>query len=169
MSLLVRKIESAKWRQNDILHGADVSPDANTICMRTKANKLSVWQIASEDQLDDAALAIISAGDHVETIWVAAIERASVINSGIDLVQIEGKTAVDDLKNTHFDLTNLTYPKLGSLAQFTVQSFTSDRVKSYTEGRLVGILDQAIRSKRLDPTKLSCFIQNTLKAKGVLN
>ncbi len=168
MSLLVRKIENAKWRQNDILHGADVSADAITICMRTKANNLSVWNIDSEGGLDDAALAIISGGDHVETIWLAAIERESVANSGIELVQSQGKTAVDDLKDTHFDLINLTYPKLGFLARFTSQSFVSDRVKCYTESRLVDILDQAIRSSRLDPTNLGEHIQNTLKKRGVL-
>lgn len=45
MTLLVRKINRAKWMQNDILSEQDVSADAITICMKTVGNTLSVWQI----------------------------------------------------------------------------------------------------------------------------
>src|SRR5680860_1384079 len=66
--LLVRKIEKAKWMQNDILNGEEVSADAITNCTRTNKNKLSLWFIQDESNLDDAVLALTSQAQHLETI-----------------------------------------------------------------------------------------------------
>ena len=60
MSLLVRKINRAKWLQTDIAHGDDISADAITNCMKTTSNRLSVWEVESEARIEEAALAIAS-------------------------------------------------------------------------------------------------------------
>jgi hypothetical protein len=166
MSLLVRKIDHIKWQQNDIFHDADVSADAITNCMKTKSNQLSVWEIPVENNLDDAALAIVTSGQHIETMYVALLERQALSEGGIELTQNEGATPIEALKKTHYDLDKLTYPKLGVIAQETVMSFKKKLVKRYTEGRLVEIVTDAITKGILEPSKLSTFIQDTLKKKS---
>ena len=68
MQLLVRKINRAKWDQNNICEGESPSGDAITIDLRTKNNTLSIWEINSEDEIEDAVLALTVAGDTLNTI-----------------------------------------------------------------------------------------------------
>ena len=68
MPLLVRKINKAKWQQIDLTISNDASGDAITNCLKTKSNTLSVWMIDSENQIDDAFLALLANQDRIETI-----------------------------------------------------------------------------------------------------
>ena len=163
MSFLVRKIDQGKWLQNDILRGSDVSADAITICMKTKENILSAWEITSESNIEDAVLAIVSSGDHLETIDVVIMDRGYLIDQGISHVQKEGLTPIDDLRETHYDFINLTYPKLGVIAYHIVESFKCNRVKRYTEANLRQIMKEAIKANRLDPSRLSDSIARNLQ------
>jgi len=113
MSLFVRKIIKSKWYQTDIENGDDVSADAITNCMKTKQNTLSVWEIESPDELDNAVLAIVSQHQHLETIDVVKLDSVSLVENEIVWVESRGLTPIDDLVDTHFDLSELTYPKLG--------------------------------------------------------
>ena len=75
MSLLIRKINRNKWIQNDAVPD-DVPADAITGgCVRTQRNTLSVWEVPDENKIDEAVLAIVSAGHHLETIDVVQIDR----------------------------------------------------------------------------------------------
>ena len=163
MSLLVRKIDKGKWLQNDIINDADISADAITICMRTKENKLSVWEIASESDINEAVLAIVSSGQHLETIDVVIMDRQYLTEQGISPVQKEGPTPVDNLRKTHYDLANLTYPKLGIIANHIVEGFKCKRVVRYRERNLRQIMNDAVKVNRLDLSSLSAFIAEKLQ------
>lgn len=161
MSLFIRKINRNKWIQNDTVPD-NVPADAITSCMRTQHNTLSVWEVPDENKIDEAVLAIVSAGHHLETIDIVQMDREHLEENKIDCVQTEGHTPVEDLVNTHIDLSNLAYTELGIIAYHIADKLRQGKVERYTKGRLKGILNDAIQKKRLETTDLEETISEKL-------
>jgi hypothetical protein len=155
MSLLVRKIDKGKWLQMDIENVGNVSADAITNDLKTTSNKLSVWEIASSDDIDQAVLAMTAGGQHLETIDVVTIDPQHIAAQGIYCLSAEGVTPVDHLKNTHRELPQLSYSKLGAIAHEIVDSIETDSVQRRTMGELREILKKAILEGKLQPDRLS--------------
>lgn len=161
MSLLIRKINRNKWLQVDNPPD-DISADAITGCMRTQRNTLSVWEVPDENKIDEAVLAIVSAGDHLETVDVVQIDREYLGENEIDCIQTKGRTLVEDLADTHIDLSNLAYKELGIIAYHIADKFRQGKVERYTAGRIKGLLKDAIQKKRLEITDLGDSISEKL-------
>lgn len=155
MSLLVRKIDKSKWLQTDICNDEDVSADAVTNCMRTKQNTLSVWQIASESEMEEAVLAIASGHQYMETIDVIPLESQYLQDNGIDCLSTNGRTPVENMVQHHVDLSNLSYTKLGTIAYHTVDRIKKGKMKRYTIGRIKDLLREAIDNGKLRAEDLS--------------
>ena len=132
MSLLIRKVNKSKWFQNDIKEREPVSADAITSCLRTYGNTLSVWEIESGDELDEAVLAIVAAHQHLESIDVIHLSPEYLTKNGIDCVHSKGRTPVDDLAENHVDLAKLTYEKLGVIAYHIVDRIVEHGMVRYT-------------------------------------
>jgi hypothetical protein len=163
MSLFVRKIDRGKWPQAVLHQNTDPSADAITNCLKTKQNALSVWEVISETDIDEAVLAIVSGGDHLEAIDVVLMSSDYLKKQGIDCKQTKGLTSVDDLVEKHIDLSNLTYKKLGIIAYHIVDKIIDQKVKRYTERQLKEILNQAIGQNRLTPDRLKDSIRKKLQ------
>jgi hypothetical protein len=161
MPELAHKINAAKWRQVNLEETNDVSADAIT-SLRTRMNALSLWEIESDEQFDQAALAIAAAGDFLETFDLVPLYPTSLIDTGLELEKSRGNTKVEDLKNTHFDIVHLTYARLGIMANHIVQSFRNNKVKRYTRDDLIGLLNNAIENGRLKKEDLSISISQDL-------
>ena len=162
MSLLIRKIKKSKWLQGDEVPD-EVPADAITGgCVRTQHNTLSVWEVPDENKIDEAVLAIVSAGDHLECIDAAPIDREYLEENEIECKQTEGNTPVKNLANTHIDLSDLTYKKLGIIAYHIANKFREGKVTRYTEGRIKRILRAAVKKKRLKAEDLNESIRNKL-------
>ena len=162
MSLFVRKIDKGKWFQVDLHQNTDYSADAITNCLKTRQNTLSVWEIISETDIDEAVLAIVSGQDHLDTIDVVLMSPDYLKKQGIDYKRTNGSTPVDDLVEKHIDLSNLTYKSLGIVAYHIVDKINDQKVKRYTIRQLKEILNQAISQNRLTPDKLKDFIREKL-------
>jgi len=174
MSLLVRKIDKGKWLQNKITEDEDVSADAITLCLRTLKNTLSVWKVSTEDEIKEAILAIISGSDHLETIDIVSINCQEIVSDGITLAQNPetARTRVQDLKNSHYDIINLSYSKLGVVSRHIVDcfkngyqitnSFKERQVIRLTEHYLKSVLNEAIDNRRLKKADLPESIQRKL-------
>jgi hypothetical protein len=153
MSLLVRKVDKALWLKNPPIDSVEDCPsDAITICIKTKSNKLSVWRIDSIDNIDEAVLAIASALDHLESIDVVAIPKNEF--NDIKIVDSPGRTNVPDLVGNHYDLTDITFKKLGIIATSILTQAKGNLIKRYTKNDLKKILNKAIANNRLSPEKL---------------
>ena len=149
MPVLVRKIERGKWEQNDIRNGAEVSADAITICMKTKNNTLSVWEVDNCLTLDNAVLAMVAASDTLEAIDIVAFDKAKVMEAGLTIVNTPGNTPVTHLISTHHDIADLTYSGLGLLAKFHVNAFKNAMAIRFTKAQLKKILVSAIDNGHL--------------------
>src|SRR3989339_377771 len=134
MSLLIRKIDKAKWLQNDIVNGADISADAITNCMKTTKNTLSTWRVDNEQQVDRAVLAIVTGHQQLDTIDVVWIDQIQLEKEGIGFEHSPGITPVISLVDSHVDVVNLTYTSLGKIANCIVKCFSENKVKRYTRG-----------------------------------
>ena len=161
MSLLIRKINRNRWLEEDEVPN-DVPADAITGCMRTQRNTLSVWEVPDEGKIDEAVLAIVSAGHHLETIDVVQIDREHLEENRVDCIQTKGGTPIEDLVDTHIDLSNLAYTQLGIIAYHIADKFRQDKVKRYTQGQIKEILRTAIQGQRLEIENLSESIRKKL-------
>ena len=149
MPIVARKINQDNWIQTDIANGGDFSADAITNCTKTKGNKLSVWKVDSDEKLDEAVLAIAANHTHLETFEVVMLNTELLYKDGIKCDDSRGPTPVVDLVETHADLTNLSYRKLGTLANHVDDMIKGKRVKTYTIAQQKQILKKAISDKRL--------------------
>ena len=165
MSLLVRKIQQAKWLQNDILHGEPVSGDAITNCLRTRNNTLSTWEIPAESQIEEAVLAIVAAQQHIDTIDVVVLQRDE-IEEVATLRKSPGAPPVKDLVNSHVDIADVNYETLGEVAGAIVQKFREEKVFRWTARRIKGLLAEAVSSGRLALDDLAPGLRRKLAQGG---
>jgi len=153
MSFLVRKINRNNWDANitDISH---IGADAITNCMRTKKNCMSVYEIPSEAKINDALLAIASNFDNPDTFDVVLMKKGDIKKLNIELIQNPGATPIEHLQNAHFDITGLSYRKLGTIANYIVDCIRKKRIVRCTRGELKEIFLNAKSEGLVDPKLL---------------
>ena len=160
---LVRKINKAKWFQIDILKNSDVTADAITNCLKTTKNTLSVWHIDNETDINDAVLAIVSDQDHIETIDVVVLNVNEIEKYEIKIIASDGITSVKSLIDSHRDLSELTYTKLGFIKDHIVERIRAEKMKRFTKGQLKKILKNAIESGILQMNDLKDSVRKKME------
>lgn len=162
MPFLVRKIEKAKWMQNDVISGEDISADAITNCMKTTGNTLSTWQAVGESDVSEAILAIVAGHQHLDAIDIVCLNRESLEKKGLILESTSGNTPVRDLVNRHIDISSLTYTTLGIVGREIVEEIKAKKVMRYTKGMLRKLLNDAILKGRFQRDDLNESLRNRL-------
>lgn len=150
MSKLVRKINRNNWPEklDDV---SAIGADAITQCLKTKGNAMSVFQIPSEDQIDEVFLALASNAERLETTDLVAMDQGHISKLGMSLIQTAGITPIENLQKIHYDVTELCYGQLGPIAYHVFECVRDDHWKRRTRGELKDILRKAIAENRLDP------------------
>lgn len=165
---LVRKIARAKWdatRNTERgLADGEISADAITADLRTQGDTLSFWRCASEanGDLEDAVLAIASAGqrlDKIEVVWLAVEDLQA---DGHTLKESPGLTPVADLVERHVDICQLDYVRLGKVAQRVVEAIRLGRYRRLTKKRVKELLLTAIGQERIHPDDLADSLRKDL-------
>jgi hypothetical protein len=146
MSLFVRKIELAKWQKSEFLDKGEIPADAITKCLSTSFDNLSVWEIESESEIDDIALAIYSIPqrDKIEKMDIVILDPDYLLKSGIISGQTDGATLFEARKKSHRDLLKLSNKTLDIVAYHIVDNLKKDKFKQYPKGRIKELLKQAI-------------------------
>lgn len=162
MPLLVRKINRSKWNNADD-NVFNLSSDAISNCLKTTRCTLSVWKITSEEELDEAVLALISNGSKLETIDVVTLDGDYLLKVEVTGEETEGITKVPDLVNNHMDLNQLNYYKIGLVAEHIIQRIKLKKVKRYTIEELKKILQNAIQADRLKIEDLDASLADKIK------
>lgn len=166
MSPLLRKIERIKWNSSEIRRVKNIPSDAITCCLRTSKNTLSVWQINHNEEekiIKEGALAMVTGPEqkHIESIDIVLLNPKEI--KRLDIKQEEGRTLVQDLANSHRNISNLTYAKLGILAKIILKKLHREEVIRKTKRDLISIVIEACRMKRLKLERLSEKLQSDLK------
>ncbi len=162
MSKLVRKIERSHWTEK--IDGITaIGADAITQCLRTKGNAMSVFQISSEDQIDEVFLAVASNADYLETTDLVAMDQGHISELGLSLIQTGGITPIESLQKIHYDITELRYGTLGTIAYHVFECVRDNHYRRRTRGELKDIIRKAINDKRLDPSALKDGVKKDLR------
>lgn len=162
MSYLVRKITRTKWLVELADNPYDIPADTITGDLKSTRNTLSVWEVQQENDLKQAVLALASAGDRLDTIDIVWIPKDEIQDKNIDCDYTPGLTPIKSLQNTHIDLSDMNYRKLGLLAESIINNISIQRIKRYTKGDLKRLFNTAIQDGMFSKTDLPEKIQEKL-------
>ena len=164
MSYFVRKFAKPKWTRTAINDNPfDIPSDVICSDLKTADNTLSVWEIEDETKLEDAVLAITSGGDRLDTIDIIWIEKREIEMKGVSYKQSPGDTPIKQFVDTHVDLCQLSYYKIGLVAESISEKVARDvQIKRYTQTDLKKIYKSAISNGIIDKDSLKSGISNSL-------
>lgn len=171
MAFLVRKL--IKRESIELIGNADnveeMFADAATSEFRSKAGTLSMWRIDSIEKLDEAVLAIIVTLTKVETMDYIVINMDYLDEEGLSYKQTYAGVdiAVADLQDTHYDILNITIPRLINCTCVYRRVFREDKdrgiyIVRYTESEIRDLLSNAYEQGRIDETKLNKGISKVI-------
>ena len=149
---LARKITRAKWETKQELSAEEISADAVTGDLRTQGNSLSFWQcgIGEQSEVEEAALAIASAGDRVDRLDLVWLDDDELRADGQTLKNTAGRTPVAELAKRHVDVYRLDYVRLGKVARRVVTAIEGDRYRRLTKARVKKLLAAVVGQGRID-------------------
>lgn len=160
--MLVRRISQSKVQE--IINAASVQEIATDLLseFRTQGNTLSTWEIPSMAHKEEAVLAFASIGTSIETLTFLCFEADAIQRAGIRIGKTKGPCPNDALAQTHRDLCDLTYEKLGSLlniirAQGMCYTFRIQRTQ------IIGILKNAILENKFTLSSLNSDLRKDLE------
>jgi len=153
---LIRKITRAKWGLKQGLSGKEIPADAVTADLRTKENSLSFWKCKSDsrENIEEAALAIVAAGNSVERLDLVCIANDKLQEDGQTWKDTDGRTPVEDLVKQHVDVYRLDYVRLGKIASRIATAIKADGYIYLTKKSLTKLLVAAVKQKRIDLDQL---------------
>ncbi len=154
MPLLARKITVAKWNFDAVDKPACTPADAITVDLKTGGNRLSFWRIPDNTMVDDVVLAMVSSRQQLAKYDIAAVDEQTLIDAGIEFVKCPGETLVEDMRPLHQDAISLDYVDLGNLADAVIQGYKQASVHRRGVLAVAKIVVAAIKSGRLDESKL---------------
>ena len=149
---LVRKITRAKWSGDQGLADGEIPADAVTADLRTQRNSLSFWRCQNEahDELDDLALAIAAGRDFLDKVEFVWLDDDELMDDGLTLNETPGRTPVAELSDSHSDVTQLDYLRLGILARRIQAAIEENRYRRLTRRSVKNLIADAIEQDRID-------------------
>lgn len=162
MSYLVRKIARTKWLLEIKDNPFDIPADTITSDLKSTSNTLSVWEVEQETDLTQAVIALVAAGDRLDTIDIVWMPKDEIDTKKINCDYTLGLTRIESLRKTHIDLSGMNYFKIGLFAESIISNIAAQRIKRYTKGELKKLLNKAIQDGIFLKTDLHEKIQEKL-------
>ena len=103
------------WRRDYCKELSEVSSDIVTSCLRTKNETLSIWQVESDHDIENAIAAFVSVRDQVNYVEYIVIPPGKLQEHGLSVTGSDGKTPFKKQNNKHYDITGLNYSLLGNV------------------------------------------------------
>jgi hypothetical protein len=160
MAYLVRKIAPAKWSGVQSL--AALSADALTADLRTAGNALSLWEIDSEQELNQAVLALATSKNtkKFEKMDLVLIPKETILTKQLPIRESPGETFAESLSDTHREVVGLKYPSLGNFAQIIIDLLSQDGLTTITKTEVEKIVKDACKNNAVD---ITCFPEEMQK------
>lgn len=145
---LLRTFMCTKWEENKGKKLVDFGTDAFTKCTKTTGNTLSVWSSGSFDFKSTEAKELIVAfatsmerPDSIDLIW---LDEGELQEKGLVLEYTPGDTKFIKMIDRHVNISELTYEKLGYVAEHIVSQMTNeDNYCRVTKNQLIGMVVEA--------------------------
>lgn len=147
------------------MNGNDIAADAITLCLKTGNNTLSFWN-CNEDQstVEEVVLALATCSNsRLDKLHLLALSKDELQAAGLTLEQSDGPTIIQDLRDRHLDMIELTLAKLSKLAELMASQIRGE-VKYYhfTKRKVREIVKKAIANHRISVDKLPDKIKQDL-------
>ena len=162
---LLRKITLGKWAkafENSDLKSDEIDADTVMYEFKTDSNKLSVWVVENDTDLEDAFIALASNMDSIGTINAIKIDVSDL--KGLTLDNELGNTPTIDINQKHRNIINLTYGGIGIVINAILKSIREQLLVRKTKGDMKKLLIKAHESGKLDVQKVS---EKILKSIGI--
>ncbi len=149
---LVRKITRGKWSGGEGLTDGEIPADGVTADLRTQRNSLSFWRCSTDahSELDDLALAIAAGRDFLDKVEFVWLDDDELKDDGLTLNDTPGRTPVTELSESHIDVTQLDYLRLGTVARRIHAAIEDDRYRRLTRRSVKNLIADAIEQDRID-------------------
>lgn len=173
MGYLVRKLLK---RENIAIMGLAESvesmyADAATSEFRSKAGTLSMWRVDDATSIEDAVLAVVTSSSKFETMDFVIVNTDYLDEQDLQYIQSDPgpDMAVEDLRNRHYDVINITIPKLLNCTKVYRKIYKEDDnqerfIIRFVDGEIRDLLKKANRENRIDLSKLSRNIRKEVFA-----
>lgn len=124
--MLIRGIASlARWDGSTIVHRSDATTAGDVISdLRTQNNTLSVWRADSQEDINDALVAMSLNRTDVSKMIALLLDESKLSAMQIDFSDAQpGKApgAIESIKQKHRDLIEIDYKRLGELSNYMLK------------------------------------------------
>ena len=137
MAYYVRKIARSKWQENPLSANKEqaieevksVKADAITNCIKTTANKLSLWRVEEKRDSIDDIIPLIIGFERPDTCDIIYISDEVFSEEEITLEQSsdDANTPIEELKQYHYNAIVNDYEGLGKFARIVLKSLNNHK------------------------------------------
>ena len=166
--MLIRGIASlARWDGSTIVHRPDATTAGDVISdLRTQNNTLSVWRADSQEDINDAIVAMSLNRTDVSKMIALLLDEAELSAMQIDFSDAQpGKApgAIESIKQKHRDLVEIDYKRLGSLSDYMLR-IVHDKTKrvELTKPELKKLLEQYKEGHKIVLDEMNNDLRNKL-------
>lgn len=169
--MLIRGIASlSRWDGTTIVNRPDATTAGDVISdLRTQSNTLSVWRADSEEDINDALVALSLNRTDVSKVIALLLDEKELEAMQITFSdKLPGKApgAIDAIKEKHRDLLEIDYKRLGVLSDYMMR-IVHDKKKrvEISKPNLKKLLEQYRNKKRIKVEEMNEELRSKLNWK----
>ena len=159
----LRKISRGKWPQESQIAQAtlkDILADTVVAELKTDNNCLSVWKIETDEDLEDAFIALGSSCDHFCTLSAVRISQGDLRN--ISISTEEGITPTIGINQKHRNLCSLSFCSLGTVIKSIIYSLRKGKFIRKTKPVMKKLLVDAYKRNKLDMASIASSLKDEI-------
>ncbi len=129
--------------------------------LKTHDNMLSLWKISTEEDLNDAFVALVTSGESIGTVQVVKIDENLLDTFSFN--QDEGDSPTFEINHKHCNVTNLTYEKIGKFIDVVLYTLKSNGCVRKTKSQMKQLIKEAERNHKLNPDRMNSQMIDAIK------
>jgi hypothetical protein len=165
--MFARKINRSKWNPRPYLKPDAIRADAVTGCLKTKGDRLSMWQCNDNLEDIDQIFLALATGPLItgfDAMDIVVVPENELEDAGFTAEATQGDTAVQDLRSRHVNLVCLDLDKLGTFAKLLASRLKDSQFKRATEAQIKRLVREAAGKGRVQQGNLSEQLRQKLTA-----
>lgn len=128
--------------------------------LKTDNNRLSVWVVEDDNDLDDAFIALGSNCEHIGTVTAVSICPEDL--KDIEIEAVEGLTPTIGINEKHRDIMNLTYCSLGTVIKSIIVGLNKGKYYRKNKAKMKELLVEAYKNNKLDIENMSSSLRDEI-------
>lgn len=167
--MLIRGIASlSRWNGSTVVNRSDATTAGDVISdLRTQNNTLSVWRADSEEDINDAIVAMSLNRTEVSKMVALLLDEKELEAMQIffsDKLPGKAPGAIDSIKNKHRDLLEIDYKRLGILSDYML-NIVHDKQKrvEFTKPNLKKLLEEYKQGRKINVEEMNGDLRSNLK------